>query len=63
VAGAFPKELFEGRDGEVFACRFKGFAQQHEAGGVIGDRQRIAVATIAELELAFEVGTPQFIGG
>lgn len=29
---------------------------------MVGDSQRIAVASIAELELAFEVGTPQVIG-
>ena len=30
---------------------------------MIGDGQRIAIASIAELELALEVGAPQVIGG
>ena len=29
---------------------------------MIGDRQRITVAAVAQLELALEVGTPQIIG-
>src|SRR5512135_1878263 len=38
------------------------FAQQQEARGLIGDGQWIAVAPVAELELALEVGAPQVIG-
>jgi len=30
---------------------------------VIGDGEGIAIASITELELAFEVGAPQFVGG
>ncbi len=41
---------------------FERFAQQQEARGMVGDGQRIAVAPIAELELALEVGAPQLIG-
>src|SRR6202022_1829635 len=37
-------------------------AQQQEARGMVGDGQRIAVATVAELELALEVGAPQLVG-
>jgi hypothetical protein len=29
---------------------------------MIGDRQRIAIAAVTQLELALEVGTPQIIG-
>src|ERR1700686_4943362 len=39
------------------------FAQQQEAGGVVGGGQRVTVPPIAELELALEVGAPQIIGG
>ena len=46
---------------EVFAGGFKGFAQQQEARRVIGDGQWIAVAAVAELELALEVGAPQVV--
>src|SRR5450755_961645 len=38
------------------------FAQQQEARGVVGDGERIAVAAVAELELALEVGAPQIVG-
>ena len=41
---------------------FEGFAQEQEARGLVGDGQRVAVAAIAELELALEVGTPELIG-
>ena len=41
---------------------FERFAQQQEARGVVGDGQRVAVAAIAELELALEVGAPQIVG-
>ena len=33
-----------------------------EAGGVIGDGERIAVLAVAELELALEVGAPKIVG-
>jgi hypothetical protein len=56
-----PRSL-EGGDGEVFACRIKGFAQKREARGMVGDGQRIAVSAVAELELALEIGAPQVIG-
>ena len=41
---------------------FKGLAQQQEARGMVGDGQRVAVAAVAELELALEVGAPQIVG-
>ena len=52
------EELLEGSDGKVLAGRFKGFAEQEKARGVVGDSQRKAVPAIAELELA-----PRFRGG
>src|SRR5260370_37651292 len=52
------EELVEGSNGEVLAGRFKGFAEQEIARGVVGDSQRKAVPAIAELELA-----PRFRGG
>jgi hypothetical protein len=36
--------------------------RQQETGSVVGNGQRVAVVTIAELELAFEVGAPQIVG-
>ena len=35
---------------------------EHVAGGLIGHRQGVTVAAIAELELALEIGAPQIIG-
>ena len=46
----------------VFAGRFEGLAQEQEARGMVGDGERIAVAAVAELELALEVGAPEIIG-
>ena len=59
---ALAEQPLEGGEGRVFAGRFEGFAQQQEARGVVGDGQRIAVAPVAELELALEVGAPQIVG-
>src|ERR1700751_1647629 len=58
---ALLEELLEGGDGEVFAGRFKGFAEQQKARGVVSDSQRKAVAAIAELELALEIGAPELV--
>src|SRR3984893_14883146 len=55
-SAALLEELLEGGDGEVLAGRFKGFAEQEIARGVVGDSQRKAVPAIAELELALEIG-------
>ena len=30
---------------------------------MVGDGERIAIAAVAELELALEVGAPQVVGG
>src|SRR6185437_10805693 len=42
--------------------RLQGFAQQQKPRSLIGHGERIAVAPIAELELALEVGAPQIVG-
>src|SRR5215469_13303898 len=55
------EELLEGSDGKVLAGRFKGFAEQEKARGVVGDSQRKAVPAIAELELALEIGAPEVV--
>ena len=39
-----------------------GLAQKQLARSMVGDRQRVTVTTIAELELALVVGAPQVIG-
>ncbi len=58
---ALLEELFEGRNGEVLAGRFERLAEQEEARGVVGDGERVAIAAVAELELAFEVGAPEVV--
>ena len=60
---ALAEQPLEGGEGEVFAGRFEGLAQQQEARGMVGDGQRVAVAAVAELELALEVGAPEIVGG
>lgn len=52
------KQLFEGRNGKVLARRLKRLAEAQEAPRMVGEGQRIAVAAVAELELALEVGAP-----
>ncbi len=51
----------ESGDGEVFTCRFLGFAQKQEAGGMAGDGEGVAIAPIAGLELPLEVTAPEFV--
>ena len=58
---AFGKQLLEGGEGGFLAHRFQRFAEQQETRGMVGDRQGIAVAAVAELELALEVGAPQVV--
>jgi len=53
--------LREGGDDRVFADRFEGFAEQQEARGVVRDGQRVAVAAVAQLELALAVGAAQIV--
>ncbi len=60
---AFAEETFEGGHDGVFAGPLVGFAHEQEARGVICHGEGIAVAPVAELELALEVGTPEIVGG
>jgi hypothetical protein len=46
----------------LFPGRRKGFTGEQKAAGMVGDRQRITVLVIAEQELSFVIGAPQFIG-
>jgi hypothetical protein len=52
------------KDGEsvIFSGGRKRFASEQEATGVIGDGEGITVLAIAQQELAFVIGAPQFIG-
>jgi hypothetical protein len=56
------KQALEGSKSGLLGIRFHGFAQQQIARSMIGDRQWITVAPIAEHELAFVVGAPQCVG-
>ena len=56
------EQPLEGGEGELFARRFQSLAQQQIARGVIGDGERVAIAPVAELELALEVGAPEIVG-
>src|SRR5258708_40205264 len=56
-----PEQPLKGQESGLFLVGVHGFAQQQVARGVIGDRQRITVALVAELELALIVGAPQVI--
>src|SRR5947209_15623722 len=59
---AFPEQPLERSNCRLFARGIERLAQQQVTRGMIGDRQRITVAAVAQLELALEVGTPQIIG-
>ena len=59
---ALAKQPLEGGEGRVFSGRFERLAQEQVARGLVGDRQRVTVAAVAELELALEVGAPQIVG-
>ena len=41
---------------------FESLAEQQEARGVIGDGEGVAIASVTELELTFEVGAPEIVG-
>jgi hypothetical protein len=58
----FPEKPLKGQESGLFLIAFHGLAQQQVARGVIGNRERVAVALVAELELSLVVGTPQVIG-
>ena len=59
---AFLEELLEGGDGGVLAGRFQRLTKQKIARGVVGDGEGIAIAPVAELEFALEVGAPEIVG-
>jgi len=59
---AVAEQLLERLDHGGFAGRFEGLAQQEIARRMVGDRERITIAAITELELALEVGAPQRVG-
>ncbi len=46
----------------IFSVRGKRLTSEKKTASMIGDRQRIAVMTIAQQELALVIGTPQFVG-
>jgi hypothetical protein len=58
---AFLKKPLKYGESIVFAGGGESLASQEKTAGVIRDRQRIAVLTIAEPELALVVRAPQFI--
>jgi hypothetical protein len=59
---ALGEQALEGLDDRVFPCRVEGFAGQDIARGLVGHRQGVTVAAVAELELPLEVGAPQIVG-
>jgi len=59
---ALPEELDKGLDDRLLAGRFKGFTAQDHARGLIGDGQRVTVASVTGLELALEIGAPEVVG-
>src|SRR5690349_1478104 len=55
------EETLERGESELFPVGFHGLAQQQVTRSMIGDRQRVAVALVAQHKLAFVVGAPQVI--
>lgn len=53
----FGKQPAKGLEDRGLLRRFEGLASKQIARGPVGDRQRVTVATVAELELALEVDT------
>jgi len=58
---AFPEKPLKRLKSKLCAVGFHRLAKQQIPGGVIGDRQRIAVSFVAELELALIVGAPEIV--
>jgi len=58
----FLKKPLKHSKSKVFLRGGKSFAGQQITAGMIGDGQWVAVLTIPQQELAFVIGTPQFIG-
>ena len=56
------EEVLEGGDGGVLPDRIQSLAHEQITRGVVGDGERITVLTVAEFELALEVGAPQLVG-
>src|SRR5260221_2931955 len=59
---ALLKKPLKHSESVVFTGRRKSLTGEEITAGMVGDRQRIAVLTIGEQELAFVIGAPQFIG-
>src|SRR6266852_5960839 len=59
---AFLEKPLKGPESRVFFVRFQSFAKQQKTGSVVGDREGIAVAFVAEQELALIISAPQIIG-
>ena len=58
----FLKQPLKDSEGVVFPGGRKRFAGEQKTTGVIGDGKGITVLAIAQQELAFVIGAPQFIG-
>jgi hypothetical protein len=61
VAAAFLEKPLKGPESRVFFVRFQSFAEQQKTGSVVGDREGITVAFVAEHELALIISAPQII--
>ena len=59
---ALAEETLESGHRRLLADGIERLAHEQETGSVVGDGKRVAVAAVAEAELAFEVGAPQIIG-
>src|SRR6266446_8997029 len=46
---AFVEQALKGGKGELFSVGFQGFTEQQVARGVVGDRQRIAIAPVTRV--------------
>src|SRR5260370_36292822 len=59
---ALLKKPFKHSKSVLFAGGRKSLTGEEKTASVIGDRQRIAVLTIPEQEVAFVIGAPKLIG-
>jgi hypothetical protein len=65
ITAGSPKILegaFEDREGHGFLRGGERLAGEQVAAGKIGDGERVAIASIAQHELAFVVGAPEHVG-
>src|SRR5690348_13799837 len=60
-AALLEKPLKHGKS-VIFSGGRKRFAGEQKTAGMVRDGQGIAILTIAQQELAFVIGTPQFVG-